>query len=346
MNQKASNSSTNTPTALASWMRGLARELEHQGCNPALLFEQAGLDFSQLDSPEARYPVALTTLLWQKAVEATGDEALGLKAIRHITPATFHAVGLSVMASETLEQAFGRMRRFVDLVTDASEIHLTSTDQEFIVELKLKPGAEPAPQSLDGFLCMMANAGKGLGDPGLVPLRVELTRLPPSDSNLDFFEKSFAAPTYFACRQLRIVYSLGTVRTRLKGANPLIAEHLDQASMAAIERLKPVDSISKKVRSWAARQLQQGLPTVEQAALHMHMSPRNLQRKLAEENTSLAAIVDDLRCNEAKRRLQHTSDTLTAIALDLGFSDSSAFSRACKRWFGKSPGDIRDNRAD
>jgi len=341
MNNKASNLSGNTPTALASWMRGLARELEQQGCNARALFGEAGLDFDLLDSPEARYPVPQTTLLWQKAVAATGDETLGIKAIRHITPATFHAVGLSVMASETLEQAFGRMRRFVDLVTDASEIELISTKDEFIVELKLRESAHPAHQSTDGFLCLLANAGKGLGDPSLVPLQVELSRPAPQANNLDFFEKSFAAPLKFGCTTMRIVYALATVHTRLKGANPLIAEHLDQASQAAIERLKPASSTSKAIRQWVLGQLEKGAPSIEQAADFMHMSSRNLQRKLAEEGTNLAAIVDSIRQDEAQRRLKHSQDTLTAIALDLGFSDASAFSRACKRWFGKSPSDIR-----
>ena len=341
MNNKASNSTANNPTALASWMRGLARELEQQGCDAPALFEEAGLDFSLLDSPEARYPVAQTTRLWQKAVTATGDEALGIKAIRHITPATFHAVGLSVMASETLEQAFERMRRFADLVTDASEIELLRSDSGYIVELRVKEGAQPAHQSTDGFLCLLANAGKGLGDASLVPLRVELTRPTPLPQNLDLFEKSFAAPLLFECATMRIVYDLETVRKKLKGSNPLVAEHLDQASQAAIERLKPVKSISRKLRAWVVGQLENGAPGIEQAALHMNMSARNLQRKLADENTSLATIVDDIRQSEAQRRLKQTQDSLTAIALDLGFSDASAFSRACKRWFGKSPRDIR-----
>lgn len=153
-----------------------------------------------MNSPEARYPVHQTTQLWQLAVHATGDETLGLKAIRHITPATFHAVGLSVMASETLEQAFGRMRRFADLVTDASEIDLLSSDLEFVVELKLKEGAQPAHQSTDGFLCLLANAGKGLGEPGLMPLRVELSRPEPQPQHKDYFERSFDAPCCLAAR--------------------------------------------------------------------------------------------------------------------------------------------------
>ncbi|MDP3187232.1 AraC family transcriptional regulator [Limnobacter sp.] len=342
MNNKASNPTMNTPTALASWMRGLARELALQGCDAQALFAQVGLDFSLLDSPEARYPVHQTTLLWQAAVHATGDETLGLKAIRHITPATFHAVGLSVMASETLEQAFGRMRRFADLVTDASEIDLLSSASEFVVELKLKEGAQPAHQSTDGFLCLLANAGKGLGEPGLVPLRVELSRPEPHPRHRDYFERSFDAPLLFGCKAMRLVFALATVQTRLKGANPLIAEHLDQASLAAIERLKPANSASRLLRTWVVDQLDKGAPSIEQAAAYMNMSVRNLQRKLADEGSSLAAIVDDIRQGEAQRRLKHTQDSLTAIALDLGFSDASAFSRACKRWFGKSPSEVRD----
>lgn len=331
----------NAPTALASWMRGLARELELRNLTAPALFAEAGLDHTLLDSSEARYPVIATTQLWNRAVELTGDESLGLKAIRHITPATFHAVGLSVMASETIEQAFGRMSRFVDLVTDASQIKLQTTAEEFIVELHVREGAQPAYQSTDGFMCMLANGGKGLGDASLVPKWVELTRPAPSAAFLESFQKAFVCPLLFGQAMMRIVFSLETARTRLKGANPMIAEHLDQASQAAIERLKPASSTSRTMRTWVKAQLEKGAPSIEQAAAHANMSARNLQRKLAEEGTSLGAIVDDIRQSEASRRLKTSKDSITAIALDLGFSDASAFSRACKRWFGKSPSELR-----
>lgn len=322
-------------------MRGLAKELEQRGLDAPALFAQSGLDYALLDAPEARYLVSNTTALWQKAVELTADEALGLKAIRHITPATFHAVGLSVMASATLEEAFGRMSRFVDLVTDASEMKLCTDATHFVVELNLREGAQPAIQSMDGFACLLANAGRGLGEPSLLPLRVELSRPHPQPGNLGFFEKSFVAPVAFGQPGIRIVYALDTVKARLKGANRLIAEHLDQASQAAIERLKPSPTLRKSVRDLVLRNLQQGAPNLDDVASHLAMSTRNLQRKLAEEGSSLADIVDDVRREEAKRLLANTQAPLTAIALDLGFSDASAFSRACKRWFGKPPSELR-----
>lgn len=329
------------PTALASWMRGLARELELRGLQPALLFEEVGLDPALLDQSEARYPVARTTKLWRRAVELTGDEGLGLSAIRHITPATFHAVGLGVMASETLEQAFTRMSRFADLVTDASQIVLREEGDTFIVELAVRADAEPADQSIDGFVALLANAGKGLGEPSLRPREVRLRRLASNRPFQEALERTCAAPVLFGQSRIELVFDSATVRTRLKGANPLIAEHLDQASLAAIERLKPVGQLSQKLRSWVTTQLAEGTPGLEDAAAHMHMSARNLQRKLAEEGSSMALLIDDVRQHEAMRRLKQTQDSMIAIALDLGFSDASAFSRACKRWFGKSPSDIR-----
>ncbi len=324
-------------------MRGLAQELNQRGLDAAHLFQQAGLDPTLLEHPEARYPVSNTTALWQKALELTQDETLGLKAIRHITPATFHAVGLSVMASETLEEAFGRMSRFVDLVTDASEMSLRTHHDEFVVELALRDGAQPAQQSIDGFACLLANAGKGLGDPTLVPLRVALTRPQPAPVHLEFFEKSFGAPLLYQQPTLQIVYAMHTVKTRLKGANRLIAEHLDQASQAAIERLRPAPTLTKAVREIVLNTLQHGAPNLEDVAKPLAMSTRNLQRKLADEGTSLADIVDEVRREEARRLLVQSKAPLTAIALDLGFSDASAFSRACKRWFGQSPSTLRES---
>lgn len=332
------------PTALASWMKNLAVELNNRGLPASALFAECGLDPALMDEPEARYSVDATTRLWHKAVELTQDEALGLKVIRHVAPASFHAVGLSVMASETLEQAFQRMSQFVDLITDASRIVLnTEIEGTYAVEFHLKHGALPATQSVDGFMALIANAGRGLGEAQLKPLYVELARAKPSETFLPVFERAFDAPLTFNNPTPRIIYSTETVRHKLRSGNPMIAAHLDQASAAALERMRPEAGLADRVKIKIAEMLSQQVnPSPEELAVHFNMSARNLQRKLADEGTSVANLVEDYKKSESLRRLKHTKDPITAIALDLGFSDNSAFSRACKRWFGQAPSDLRN----
>ncbi|MDH4396630.1 MAG: AraC family transcriptional regulator [Limnobacter sp.] len=337
------------PTALATWMKGLAQHLKHLGHSPEQLFEQAGLDYALMDQPEARFPVIKTTRLWQLAVEQTGDEALGLKTIRFITPTSFHSVGMSVLASRTLNEAFQRLSKFGELITDASEMLLQpQADNTVELAIRLRGDVQPAFQSTDGFMALLANVGKALGSPELLPLRVELIRPPPAAQHLDFFDKVFCTEVLYGQAQMKLVFTQETVNAPLTGANAAIAAHLDQASSAAIEKLKPTHGCAYKVRQLIEAVVQkrsgEPLPSAEDLARQMNMSSRNLQRKLADEGVTLVEMMDQIKKDAAERRLKDDKDPITAIALDLGFSDASAFSRACKRWFGVSPSQIRTGK--
>src|SRR5262245_37847415 len=104
------------PTSLSSWGSAIASTLELRGVDSRALFRSAGLDVEALRDPEARYPLAATTKLWQLAVEAAGDPALGLEVARHTHPTTFHALGFSLAASATLREAIERTARFFRLL--------------------------------------------------------------------------------------------------------------------------------------------------------------------------------------------------------------------------------------
>jgi AraC-like DNA-binding protein len=75
----------------------------------------------------------------------------------------------------------------------------------------------------------------------------------------------------------------------------------------------------------------------------LHMSTRKLHRKLAAEDTSFRALLLEIRTELAKQYLNDTSLTLTEISFMLGFSEISSFSRAYKRWTGKSPSVARQS---
>ena len=74
------------------------------------------------------------------------------------------------------------------------------------------------------------------------------------------------------------------------------------------------------------------------------MSPRTLKRRLAEQGTTYSEIIDDARRQRALLLLGDRRLTLDAIAAQLGYSDTANFTRAFKRWTGKTPGEARDRR--
>jgi AraC-like DNA-binding protein len=77
-------------------------------------------------------------------------------------------------------------------------------------------------------------------------------------------------------------------------------------------------------------------------AAALHISSRTLQRRLVEEGTSFQQLRDETRRELAQRYLrQPVGSSLSRVAELVGFEDQSNLFRACKRWFGESPGQYR-----
>lgn len=69
----------------------------------------------------------------------------------------------------------------------------------------------------------------------------------------------------------------------------------------------------------------------------MGLTSWSLQRRLREEGLSFTSLVDNVRCEMAKYYLQQHQLPISEMALLLGYSEVSAFSRAFRRWFSISP---------
>nr|WP_242402396.1 helix-turn-helix transcriptional regulator [Komagataeibacter kakiaceti] len=69
----------------------------------------------------------------------------------------------------------------------------------------------------------------------------------------------------------------------------------------------------------------------------MGLPPWTLQRRLAQENLTYSAILEETRHAEALRYLSSTSHDISEIAMALAYTETSAFSRAFRKWSGQSP---------
>ncbi|HCN88820.1 MAG TPA: hypothetical protein DIT28_06530, partial [Oxalobacteraceae bacterium] len=99
----------------------------------------------------------------------------------------------------------------------------------------------------------------------------------------------------------------------------------------------PSTSFTSKVQCLLASLLPKGEPLRDEVAKRLMMSERTLQRRLAEEHTNFTKLVDDTRREMAQQYLSNGQLSLKKLSFQLGFSEPSAFYRACKRWFGRSP---------
>lgn len=87
--------------------------------------------------------------------------------------------------------------------------------------------------------------------------------------------------------------------------------------------------------------LPSGRLTSELAARHFGLHSKTLQRRLAAEHTTYAALVDHTRREVAHRLLLDTNLSLRQICHQLGYAEQSVLTRSCKRWFNATPSAYR-----
>jgi AraC-like DNA-binding protein len=81
--------------------------------------------------------------------------------------------------------------------------------------------------------------------------------------------------------------------------------------------------------------------TADALASALNVSVRTLHRQLEEEGTSLQALKDAVRREQAIEQLCRTTHPIKQIALSIGFASEKTFARAFRQWTGESPSEYR-----
>lgn len=110
--------------------------------------------------------------------------------------------------------------------------------------------------------------------------------------------------------------------------------------------MKPVHAPSLySVRAAIAVSLCHGDAALQRTALQLGMSPRSLQRRLAELGTSYSDMVAEVRLDTACHLLLESNERISEIALRLGYAGPSSFSRVFMRLIKMPPVIYRQQRS-
>jgi AraC-like DNA-binding protein len=137
---------------------------------------------------------------------------------------------------------------------------------------------------------------------------------------------------------------LQDVDKRLTGSNDQLARLNEHIVVKYLAHSAKQDVVNR-AKAAIIDGLSNGAVSETSIAEALHMTPRNLHRKLHKENTSFKLLLTEIRKELAQQYIQDRSKTLTEISYLLGFSEASSFSRAYKGWTGQAPSEARQSVA-
>ena len=318
---------------LGSYVKAVGRALDAAGCDGAALLAEAGIDLKDLEGPDTRCPLVNTGHLWRIAVAATGDPAFGIKVANHYKHTTFHALGYGTSASSTLKEAFERVQRYCHVVSDAVDYQFfrQGAQYHFIIE----PAVEITAQAIDALVSTYLRMCRSLIGSHYSPLSIELQHERPAIT--DDYERLWRAPLRFGAAQNRLIFDSDSIERLLETGNPELARQSDAISSRYLARIERFNIVAR-VREVLTQRLRDREPSQEEVAEILNVSARTLQRKLGDSGTTFKEILDETRHALALAYLSapHSVSETTYL---LGFSCTSSFTRAFRRWTGLSPSD-------
>jgi AraC-like DNA-binding protein len=321
----------------------LAKAIDSYGYDSAEVFARVGLDHSKLRDPLARFPAPAVMRLWSEAAETTGDRCFGLTVASYWHPTTLHALGYSWLASNNLAEAFDCMVRYTRIVNTAAQgVLRVEEGPGFYKVVGARSNIFPdAPDAVsDAAMAVLVTMCRAAYGAKFYCKQITFQHDTPDCH--DRFADLFQAPVFYAQHENALWLDPEIVREPLATANPELVRINDRIVTDYIAQLDRSD-LGMRVRAQLIEHLPGGHISEAQIASALHVSRRTLQRKLRDRGMSFSQLVDTARRELGQQYVRDPQYSFNEIAFLLGFTEPANFSRAFKRWYGKTPSQYRQD---
>jgi AraC-like DNA-binding protein len=327
-----------SPTTIGSYGLAIQNALEANGYDAAGIFAAAGIDHIPSNDPLERLTTAEVAALFRQCVDITGNPAVGLTVARFMHPSSLHALGYSLLSSSTLRDCCERLVNYFRLVSEQGECHVVEDEHRFcIVTRALTDGV--AFETIDAWHAFLVRLFRLLHRPDFAPLSVKLARPCPAGYE-DQYRKSFHTEVEFDAEECEICLDPGCIDEALIGGNRELAHQNDRIIEEYLAALDKADIVTR-VKQIIIQTLSSGDCSKQRVANEMAMSPSALQQKLAQRETTFQDLLNQVRQSLALAYMEQPRVSITEMSFMLGFADTSSFTRAFRRWTGKSPREFR-----
>ena len=318
-------------------VRSLINYLSIQGITRELLLQKIELNEAKLNDSQCFMDTKFYEALFQLAEVELNDKTIGFKFGQAIEADRWGLLGYIAFTSPTLKSALEKQRKYQSLVGNIGT-PIAEFNQDFLI-LKWLPSYQCNYHIVEEIITGWLAMAQKISLAKVQPLTIFFSHAcqTKSANYQSFFNCDIKFNSDFngvRINQSVLNNALAKVDSEI---NQLLCQHADKRLNQLVEQL-PVEIITQFI----SNQLPLGVPEVEEAAHHLQISIRTLQRKLGEHQLTFTGLIDSIRKDLAISYLSNTSTKIIYISQMLGFSEQSAFQRAFKRWTQVTPKQFRD----
>ena len=313
---------------------------ERLGLNTAKITKEAGLRRADTENPDGVLPAHRVVQMWESAAREWGRGALGLHAASQVPFGACEVLDYLMASSTTLADAVSQLASYLAILTRTTRYEIRErSDGPSCQMIWLVPPQGVMFQLRDFSMAMAANRVFHVS--GHRPLRVEL--IGPALGTVREYANAFGATTAVRAEHNALVYARAVWSTALPSRDEMLNRMLRRHARLLLER-QPVGketTIVEQVHAELLRTSRVGLASIDEIAGTLATTARTLQRRLRSEGVRFDDLSREVRTSLAQAYLGDRGLSISEVAYLVGFSESSAFSRAFRRWTGSTPQNFR-----
>lgn len=328
---------------------GLKGYVNSRGADFNRLLTLAGIGEETAANPLNLVLLDSVNRVFEAAAREVDDPAFGINAALAFNPGGSGLLGGLVLSAGTARQAMQVFGGFLPTFMTGVEAGYAEREGISYAHWSLPDTVAPPRSHLTEFMgaAVVARLRLALGSDWR-PLAVEFERRAPEPDQYELLaaiSSVFGERIRFGCPRNVLIFDQASLARPMPNADPVMFAVLGDLAKRWLSELKLEVDIVEGTRNEIAARLKQGKANLEEIAKALNMPQRTLQWQLESAGTSFEAVLSETRSAIGLRLIQNTDRPLMQIAYDLGYSDQSAFTRACRRWFGKSPRELRKSNA-
>jgi AraC-like DNA-binding protein len=317
---------------------GVAKEIDpllrEFGVDPDEVIRQGGLDPELFKDENNIIPCAALSRVLAACVTHTQCPHFGLLVGQRGTLSSLGPIGGLLQYSPTVGDALSALVRYLHL-HDRGAAPTLSTDGEVVTlgYAIYEQEVEGPEQVSDAAMAVATNIVRRLCGSDWVPDEVLLPRHRPADPGP--YRRFFRAPVRFDQETAALVFPDRWLNHSIAGADPIFRQVFEDRvrELAAAGADDWKESLRRMLRTEILANRCSAATVADRFAIHR----RTLSRHLRAAGAGFQNLVDETRFEIARQLLTQTRIPLSEVAVALGYSEASAFTRAFRRWSGQSP---------